>query len=129
LDRHKTAMSDHLLTVFHDWLNGEFHGRRDLTVAFETFETFGYLAYLGVSAHTENLRVAAQAQGHRNAIPAPVGRIGWNSEDQAEVLAAVFGEDRRAKVAAAGFGRGDVDYLPLAEANLKVIFGEFRWMR
>lgn len=129
LERHKTALSEHLLTVFREWLQGEFPSRQDLDVAFETFETFGYLAHLGLSANKDALLTAAQSQDRRGAVWAPVGRIGWNGEDQAEVLAAVFGEEQRAKVAAAGFGRGDVEYLPLAETNLKLIFGEFRWMR
>ncbi|MFL5298243.1 MAG: hypothetical protein ACJ798_17835, partial [Phenylobacterium sp.] len=129
LERHKTPLSDHLLTVFSRWLSSEFPSGKDLEIAFETFETFGYLAHLGLSATTEDLRAAVEGNERRNALWAPVGRVGWNDENKTEVTSAVFGQDRRAKVAAAGFGRGDANYLVLAESNLKLLFGEFRWMR
>jgi hypothetical protein len=128
LDRHKTPLSEYLLGRFREWFREEFPSQIDLDITYEIFETLAGLAHLGLTTTLDALRSTLAQPDARNHAWSPVGRLGWNEIDRAEVLAAVFGEDRKATILRAGFARGEADFLALAEENLKRAFQRFRWL-
>ena len=125
LERHYTALSDHLHDTFKNWTDDYLFVEAEFSRLFEEFELLGSLAYLTLSADLPALQKAAtEGDGWgRNFLWAPVGRVSWHSEIREALFTSLARPDRSKELLAAGFARGDQTYLSTALANLKRLFG------
>ncbi len=120
LERHKTAMSDHLHRSLEGWLSREFLAERSFDITFDVFELTATLAFLDAKGAADKIKVSTARQHPERA---PVGRLAWQDSDRkAEVIDALTSREVRASVLAAGFADGDEENLTLLVANVWRIF-------
>ncbi len=123
LQNHKTPLSDHLLPLLQEW-SKRFAG---LTPDFEL--TFGRFEMLGALAHLERYGKDLVQQELKAGSFAwmPVGRIGWQSANAAKLLAEIGAEPMKSSILAAGFAKGDEEFLELFAKNIQRIASRMEW--
>lgn len=125
LSDRKTPLSDHLLELFRERSKAFIGLTPDYEVLFEKFELLGSLAYL--ERHEKEDVRAGLVGDPRNAFTwMPVGRSGWHESVAGKVFADIMG-DQKADLVAAGFGRGDPEFIDLFQQNFGRFAGRMRW--
>lgn len=120
LERHKTALSDHLVDVFRDWGTRFIGLVPDMDLLFERFELLGALAHLEVNDKT-SLQTSLQSDPRRGGAWMPVGRIGWHEQNARRLVAELQSEGTKQQLLQSGFAKGDSEMLDLFIQN----FGRF----
>ena len=128
LDRHKTALSDHLLDVLRDW-GGSFIGLvTQFEHLFELFEVLASLAYLERTELPELEEASAgQPQGWDRGPWMPVGRSGWNLSVRKRVISEIQADELKGALLEAGFANGDGQFLDASIAHYRRVAGRMRW--
>jgi hypothetical protein len=126
LERHKTALSDHLLEVFTSWAKSFAGVSSDFEMLFERFEILASIAYLQ-SAETAEIEATLANQAGRNWCWMPVGRSGWNDSVRNRLLNEIQTVRMKQDLFAAGFARGSEEHLKLSLANFLRIAGRMGW--
>jgi hypothetical protein len=124
LDRHKTALNDHLLTVFSGWATSFVGVAPDFELLFERFEMLASLAYLEA---TETADIKAALAAPNNWTWMPVGRSGWHSGVRDRLTKEIQTESMTKVLLEAGFARASKEHLELWLANFGRIAGKMRW--
>ncbi|EKS7765511.1 SIR2 family protein [Edwardsiella piscicida] len=75
LDRRKTALSDHLLTIMDEWKSSFIGTTANFELSYDRYETLASLAYFEEQLSTYPDKTQIDIQYFRM----PVGRVGWNS--------------------------------------------------
>lgn len=126
LDRRKTPLSDHLLTIFSDWSKSFIGLAYDFELIFDRFELLGSLAYL-----EQNNKAAVQAElarePHNSFVRMPVGRVGWHAENADRLVAEIQAEPTKGALIRAGFAKGDPEFIDLFVLNFQRVAGRMRW--
>lgn len=126
LERHHTPLSDHLLEVFSDWSKGFAGLQPSFELLFERFEMLASLTTLE-STSKEDLQQALSPSGRSDWVWMPVGRSAWH-QSVAERLSKEFQTPPlRDEILAAGFARGDAEFLALSLQNFARIAHRMRW--
>ena len=119
LERHKTALSDHLHDIFQKWTDDYVFGDANFTRLFEEFELLASLAYLSILTDLDTLQ-----KSKTDYVWAPIGRAAWDV-DNCEVIRRDIERDEKADaLLKAGFAKGEKAFLIAALANLK----RFSWV-
>jgi hypothetical protein len=126
LERHKTALSDHLLDVFSSWAKSFVGVPPEFELLFEQFEILASLAFLEA---TEKAHIEATLANpaSRNWVWMPVGRSGWHSEVRNRLIKDIQTERMTKALLDAGFARGSKEHLELSLANFGRIAGRMEW--
>jgi hypothetical protein len=126
-ERRRTPLSDHLHDVLSGWAKDFLLTTREFTRLFETFEVLGALAYLTLEATKEGLISAHGATGQRDFVWSPVGRAAWDSEHRDAILASFQDAETRRRLLAAGFAKGDEQFLSEATESMRRLMRKFSW--
>jgi hypothetical protein len=124
LEKHKTPLSDHLCTLFHEWGKRFLGLTPDFELLFERFEVLGSLAQFERSTK-EDVRVALQDQNGR--VRMSMGRSGWHGTTADRLLAELQSDPLRADILTAGFAGADAELLDLFTQNFVRIARGLRW--
>lgn len=109
MERRYVPLSDHLYDVFAVLFDQEFHGAFEFEHAFSIFETLA--GFEDVSVGTEG-ELLTQSGVHRtHEVHMPVGRMCWKSEVREVVYDDLASGDLHKALLAAGFCRGQEEYL------------------
>lgn len=125
-DQRRTALSDHLLSVFLRW------GRRflgqvpDYELTFERFEMLASLAHFERNDPTEVL-ASIQANPQQGWAWMPVGRSGWHGATASKLIAELESPAMSGALMAAGFGGGRADFIEAFIRNFRGLAGRMRW--
>jgi SIR2-like domain len=125
LDRHKTALSDHLHELFEKWTDDYLFTKGEYTSLFEHFELLGTLAYITLSNDKATLQSAIQSP-NRDFVFAPIARAAWDTHILRPILDNWKG-DLQPLLLKAGFAHGDQDYLPLAIESIGRLASRIAW--
>jgi hypothetical protein len=126
LDRHKTALSDHLFAVFSPSAKSFVGVSPDFELLFERFEMLASLAFL--EATEEGVIEAALASPAPNGcIWMPVGRSGRHRDTCERLIKELQTEAMTKALLDAGFARGSKRHFELWVANFGRIAGRMRW--
>lgn len=127
LDRHKTALSDHLFDVMNEWKSSFAGVSAEFELAYERFETLAALAYL------EEDNEANLEQALTNAPPGglfarmPVGRVGWHEASAKTLLQELQSEAMITALLNAGFAHNSRRFLELFVESLKRYISKISW--
>jgi hypothetical protein len=122
LERRKTPLSDHLLVIMSTWLTSFIGVIADVDLLIERFEVLGSLTYLETAERKELADVLSQ-EGYDRWIWTPVGRTAWHSSTRPELLLELQTDEYQRKLLAAGFARGDADFLTACVKNYARVAG------
>jgi hypothetical protein len=126
LERHKTAASDHLLEVFSDWSKGFAGLQPSFELLFERFEMLASLTTLE-STSMEDLQQTLSPSGRSDWLWMPIGRSGWHHAFAERLSAEFRTPPLQNELLAAGFSRGDAEFLALSLQNFARISARMRW--
>jgi hypothetical protein len=126
LDRHKTALSDHLLAVFTPWAKSFAGVSAEFELLFERFEILASLAYLD-SVEKADIEAALAGTPPRNWLWMPIGRSGWHSSMRNRLIREIQTERMTKALIDGGFGRGRKDHFDLALANFGRLAARIEW--
>jgi hypothetical protein len=122
-EQRRTALSDHLHDILGPWTNDYVFMSGEFTQLYEEFEMMATLAYLSQTANIQSLQGSVKPDHWgKNFVWAPLGRISWDRENRASVLATFEDEAKVKLVLEAGFARGDPTYFQEALSNLQRMF-------
>jgi hypothetical protein len=125
LEKHRTALSDHLHELFESWTADYLFTKGEYTTLFEHFELLGTLAYITLSNDKTTLQAAINSP-NRDFVWAPIGRASWDGRILRLVLESWKG-DIQPSLLKAGFAHGDQDYLPLAIESIGRLASRISW--
>jgi hypothetical protein len=126
LERRKTPLSDHLLTVFAEWSRSFMGLAPDYEVVFERLELLGSLAHLEQNDKiVVQQKLAGEPRNHWAWMP--VGRIAWREAGAERLLAEIQSEPFKGALLEAGFAKGDPEFIDLFVQNFRRIAGLIRW--
>jgi hypothetical protein len=126
LERHRTPLSDHLLTLFSEW-GKSFSGLTpDFELMFDRFELLGSLAHL---ERNDKATIQAALAGNPQQSWAwmPVGRSGWHSSNAHKLVTEIQAEPMKTTLTRGGFAKGDSEFIDLFIQNFARIAGQMRW--
>ncbi|MGY3607690.1 MULTISPECIES: SIR2 family protein [unclassified Bradyrhizobium] len=124
-ERHKTALSDYLLTLFGEWSKRFIGLTPDFALVFERFEMLGSLAHLE-RYDKEQVRQELAGPPHNSWAFMPVGRIGWDESNAAKLVPELQSEPMKTALVQAGFAKNDLEFIDLFIENLGRIAGRMR---
>lgn len=126
LKNHKTALSDHLATLFAEW-GRSFAGLiDDFELLFDRFEILASLACLENHTLAELQQSKAAKPGQQFGYM-PAGRFGWRRSSYEAITQELQSDVVRATLLDAGFALGSPDFLSLFAENLEYIVAQMRW--
>lgn len=116
LEKHKTPLSDHLLTLFSEWGKHFVGLAPDFELMFERFEMLGSLAHL---ERNEKATIQQDLESSPYLVGAwmPVGRASWHGGNADKLIAELQAEPMKGALVEAGFAQGDPEFID--------IFGQF----
>jgi len=126
LERHKTALSDHLLTVLSPWAKSFVGVSPDFELLFERFEILASLSYLD-TIEKSDIEAALASLPQNGWIRMPVGRSGWHENARDALVKEIQTESMTKALLDAGFARGSKAHLELSLANFGRIAAKMRW--
>ncbi len=126
LERHKTALSDHLAVLFEDWSKGALGVLANFEELYETWEILGSLAHIEKHDKAQLEPILNDTQS-RDFTFMPVGRSGWHQEMQRRILPRIEDGQLHDELIKAGFGKGDATFLKLAIINFQRVAGRMTW--
>ncbi|EAS50666.1 conserved hypothetical protein, possible SIR2 superfamily [Aurantimonas manganoxydans SI85-9A1] len=126
LDRHKTPLSDHLLTIFSEWGKSFIGLAPDFELILERFELLGSLAHL---EQYDKAVVQQELAGEpRNGWAwMPVGRAGWHEANADRLVSEIQTGLTRNLLVQAGFAKGDPEFMDLFIQNFRRVARRMRW--
>ena len=125
-EQRRTALSDHLLSVFLRW-GRRFQGQTpDDELIFERFEVLASLAHFERNDPTEVL-ASIQANPQQGWAWMPVGRSGWHGATASKLIAELESPQMFGALMAAGFGSGQANFIEAFILNFRGIAGRMRW--
>lgn len=125
-DKRKTALSDHLLSLFSDWSNSFAGVVPDMERLYESWEILGSLAHLEQAEQVE-IDNALKADPHNGWVWCPVGRSGWHSDLRERIIESFVSEPAKRALLEAGFAKGDEEFLEKAVANYQRLANRMRF--
>lgn len=126
LERHKTALSDHLFDVMNEW-RASFSGvSAEFEQVYERFETLAALAYLEEDSEA-SLEQALSSTPHGLFARMPVGRVGWREASSTILLQELQSEAMITALLNAGFAHKSRRFLELFVESLKRYVGRMSW--
>jgi hypothetical protein len=126
LERHYTPLSEHLFSLFSEW-GKRFAGLTpDFEFMFERFEVLGSLAFLEQN-QKETVRQNLNGDRQNAWSFMPVGRAGWHIQNGVRLLAEIQSPPVKAALTAAGFARGDPEFIDLFIENFRRVAARLRW--
>jgi hypothetical protein len=126
LERRKTPLSDHLLTLFSEWSKNFAGLTPDFELMFERFELLGSLAYFERYAKAD-IQAGLAGNPQEPAEWVPFGRASWHESNGDKLLAEVQAEPLKTALMKADFARGDPEFLDFFVANFKRMAARIRW--
>lgn len=126
LKDHKTALSDHLVTLLMGW-GKSFAGLiDDFELLFDRFEILASLAYLERHTLAELQQSKATNPGQQFGFM-PAGRFAWRRSSYETVAQELQSDAVKPRMLDAGFALGSPDFLALFVENLGYIVGRMSW--
>lgn len=125
LDRHKTALSDHLCRLFAEWGDSFLGLTSGDELLFERFEVLASLGHLNATDESE-LEPAATMPGSSGKIWMPVGRAGWDSQNWSILVSELAAPEFRSAIVRAGLAPSE-RYIDLFRMNFEKIASQMRW--
>ena len=125
LDRHKTALSDHLLCLFQEWSSSFVGIASHFERLFERFEVIASLTYL---ERIDSLELEQALAGQFRSARMPVGRSGWHSSVREQVLSEILSDEVKKALLAAGFGNGSAEFLEKSIEYYRRIAVKMEWL-
>ncbi len=126
MDRRKTALSDHLLSVFEPWSKSFIGISPDWEMLFERFEILASLSTLETTPK-DDLELAQGQSAPHNFVRMSVGRSGWHTRVRERLIGELNNGGMQTAVLEAGFAGGDAEYLSLIITNLQRIASKMEW--
>lgn len=126
LDRRKTALSDHLHSVFAEWSRSFVGITPDFEMFFERFEILSSLAHFERNDQGD-IEAAFNKQPPHNFVWMPVGRSGWNSRTRERLVEEIKTDTTEAELLKAGFAKGRQDFMDMWLNNLARISSRMRF--
>lgn len=127
MDRHRTALSDHMHDLFGDWMRDYTISDRERTYLFESFETLAAMAYISLRSSKSDLGDALSRTDGRAYVRAPIGRTCWHRETREEIFADLDSGEMTQSLVEAGFNRGDRGHYAMAVRSLKNLMEAREW--
>ncbi|MDQ8727387.1 SIR2 family protein [Bradyrhizobium sp. LHD-71] len=126
LEKRKTPLSDHLLTLFSEWHKSFAGLTPDFELMFERFEMLGSLAHL---ERNDKASVQQELAGEpRNGWAwMSVGRVGWHESNAEKLVSELQSDSMKSALAQAGFAKGDPEFIDLFIQNFRRMAGRMRW--
>lgn len=126
LDKRKTPLSDHLLTIFSEWSKTFIGLAPDFELIFERFELLGSLAHFERNDKT-SVQQKLVGEPHNGSAWMPVGRVVWREENADRLVSEIQAEPTRGALTQAGFAKGDPEFIDLFVQNFRRMAGRMRW--
>src|SRR5690606_36031346 len=101
LDKRKTPLSDHLLTIFSEWSKTFIGLAPDFELIFERFELLGSLAHFERNDKT-SVQQKLVGEPHNGSAWMPVGRVVWREENADRLVSEIQAEPTRGALTQAG---------------------------
>lgn len=102
-NRKRTALSDHLHDIYHEWGQSFLGLVPDFDILFETWEIIASLTYCE--------RYSLEELDDTRPIPIPIGRSGWHRQVRKMVFKRIKSDALCQTLLDAGFGKGDREFL------------------
>ena len=126
LEKRKTPLSDHLLSVFTEWSKRFIGLSLDFEVLVARFELLGSLAYIE-SADKSAIKEAFASGSGTGRFPLPVGRVGWHRSIATRLVAEIQADPMKGHLVTAGFAKGDRELIELFVQNFTRVMDRMRW--
>jgi hypothetical protein len=123
----KTPLSDHLETLFREWLGSDIFLTMEFLSAFEEFELLGTLAFLSLNATEEDLARMGKDPTGQHWVWAPLGKVGWHSAGSRPILAKWNAPDGQRVLLDAGFAQGNAEFFKRAMECIPKLLGRMSW--
>ncbi|WP_395945332.1 SIR2 family protein [Brevundimonas sp.] len=125
-DRHRTPLSDHLLSLLSRW------GRRflgpvpDYELVFERFEMLASLAHFERNDPTEVL-ASIETNPQQGWAWMPIGRSSWHGATASKLIAELESPSMFGALMAARFGNGQANFIEVFIRNFRSLAGRMKW--
>ena len=126
-EKRKTALSDHLHTLFEGWTADYLFTKGEYSALFDNFELLGTLAYITLSNDKATLQGTISTPG-QDFVWAPIGRSAWVGRGRvASLIFESWMGDLQGQVLKAGFAHDDKEYLSLAIKSIGKLASRISW--
>lgn len=125
-ERRKTALSDHLLSVFSLWVHRFLGHQHDYDMTFERFEILASLTHFERNNPTEVLE-SLKTNPQQGWVWLPVGRSIWNRASAGKLLAEIESPPMFSALMGAGFGQGQADFIEAFIRNFRSLSSRMSW--
>jgi hypothetical protein len=126
MDKRKTPLSDHLLTIFEEWGQSVVGLIPDFERLFERFEMLGSLAYLEQN-DKDTLKAALNGNPQQAFAWMPVGRAGWHTSNAQKIISEMQSEAPKKLYSAPDSRKAIRKFLELFVTNFSRVAGRMRW--
>jgi hypothetical protein len=126
MDKRKTPLSDHLLTIFEEWGQSFVGLIPDFERLFERFEMLGSLAYLEQN-DKDTLKAALNGNPQQAFAWMPVGRAGWHTSNAQKIISEMQSEAPKKLYSAPDSRKAIRKFLELFVTNFSRVAGRMRW--
>ncbi|QKD06438.1 SIR2 family protein [Mesorhizobium loti] len=125
-EKRKTALSDHLLTIFLQWAKTFVGLTPNFELMFERFEILGSLANF---EQYSKARVKETLQGDpRNGWEfMAFGRAAWDGKNRDKILSEMQTDPFKLELVRSGFAQGDPEFIDLFAQNFARVAARVRW--
>ena len=111
LEKHKTALSDHLCTLFVEWGKSFVGIVPDFEQLYETWEILSSLTHIEAYDLKD---IKSAMPGDNRHIWTPMGRSAWHHETRKRILEHIQTDGNKQSLLTAGFGGGQQEFLEAA---------------
>lgn len=125
MERHKTALSDHLCELFETWGSSYLGVVPSFETLYETWEIMASIIY-HERYSIEELQAAMDAGNRPGYTWAPVGRSGWNSQIRSGIIENIQSDELKQSILQASIGKGREDFLDTAIENYLRLAGRMQ---
>lgn len=126
LERHRTPLSERLLSIFAEWSQSFIGLASDFELTFERFELLGSLAHFERNTRV-NIEKELGKESGDGYLWMPVGRSSWNEVNANRLLSELQSEQTKSDLIRAGFADGDPELIKFFVQNFRVIAKHVRW--
>ena len=127
LDRHKTALSQHLCDLFGGWAPSFAGIVPDFEQLYETWEVLGSLVHGECNDLKDYQAAFSEKNQARSFLFMPVGRSGGNTGVRERILERIQHEPVKQRLLDAGFGRGQEGLLSASIGNFQRVGNRMQW--
>lgn len=126
LEKRKTALSDHLLSVFAEWSESFSRPTPNFELSFERFEVLASLVHFEQN-EASSVEAALEKNPQQGWTWIPVGRSAWNSSNADVLFNELHAEPTRTALTQAGFANGDPKSIDTFIRNFQSLTASIRW--